>query len=388
MTAYPNVSPNGLAYTGVKAPTPGNVQVFLRAPISSDFQGFSLGDIWIYKNGSASEIYQLGDVVANSATWILVGASTGGEIETINSNAGVAGNYDLVGTADQITITETAGTSTFTIPAVFIAPGSIEATTSITGASLDIDNINIDGNTISSTDTDGDINLTPDGTGAVVAANLTLTSQLTVPNGGTGLQTITDHGVMVGSGVGAVTPLAVGTDGQVLVGSTGADPVFATITSTNSSVATTLGAGTLNLEIDESYLQTATVTIATGDVLTLATTPVELVAAPGVGQYIEFLSAQFILDYNSIGYTEAGDNLGIKYTDAAGVQVSSTVECTGFIDQTADTITNAIPAADAIVAASAADNAALVLDNLGSNFGAGNSPLIVKVSYRVITSGL
>lgn len=39
---------------------------------------------------------------------------------------------------------------------------------------LDVDNINIDGNTIISTDTDGDINLTPNGTGEVVASTLTV----------------------------------------------------------------------------------------------------------------------------------------------------------------------------------------------------------------------
>lgn len=38
-------------------------------------------------------------------------------------------------------------------------------------SSLDVDNINIDGNTISSTDTDGDINLSPDGIGVVSVTN-------------------------------------------------------------------------------------------------------------------------------------------------------------------------------------------------------------------------
>jgi len=38
--------------------------------------------------------------------------------------------------------------------------------------SLDVDNIKIDGNTISSTDTNGDINITPDGTGKVVIDGL------------------------------------------------------------------------------------------------------------------------------------------------------------------------------------------------------------------------
>ena len=199
----------------------------------------------------------------------------------------------------------------------------------------------------------------------------------------------TDHGVLLGQGTDTnIVATAAGTDGQLFVGATGADPAFATATSTNSSIAFTLGANTINFDIDESYMQTSSVTIATGDVLTLATTPVELVAAPGAGQYIEFLGASLILDYNSVPYTEAGDNLAIKYTNASGVQVSENIEMTGFIDQTADTITSSVPINDAIVAASAAVNQSLVLDNIGSNFGAGNSPLIVKVRYRVITSGL
>lgn len=37
---------------------------------------------------------------------------------------------------------------------------------------LDVDNLNFDGNTISSTDTDGDINLTPNGTGEVVSSKV------------------------------------------------------------------------------------------------------------------------------------------------------------------------------------------------------------------------
>jgi hypothetical protein len=44
--------------------------------------------------------------------------------------------------------------------------------------------------------------------------------------GGTGLATITDHAVMLGSGTGAVTPMAVGATGQVIIGQTGADPIW------------------------------------------------------------------------------------------------------------------------------------------------------------------
>ncbi len=67
--------------------------------------------------------------------------------------------------------------------------------------------------------------------------------------GGTGNATLTNHGVLVGATTAAVTQLAVGTNGQVLLGSTAADPVFATLTSTNGSITFTTGAGTLNLAV-------------------------------------------------------------------------------------------------------------------------------------------
>jgi hypothetical protein len=222
----------------------------------------------------------------------------------------------------------------------------------------------------------------------ITGGSVTGITDITVADGGTGASSLLDNAVLVGSGTAAITALTVGTNGQVLVGSTGADPAFATVGSANTSIANTLGAGTLSLDVDESYLQTATVTVSTAELLALATTPKTLVAAPGADKFIEFLGAKFILNYNSVPYTEAGDNFGIKYTDASGVQVSSTTESTGFIDQAADMITNSIPANDVIVTAAGSVNQALVLDNLGSNFGAGNSEMFVQIRYRIITAGL
>jgi len=67
-----------------------------------------------------------------------------------------------------------------------------------------------------------------------------------VADGGTGAGSFTDHGVLVGAGAATFTALAVGSSGQVLVGSDGADPVFATLSSTGT-IAFTPGAGTLAL---------------------------------------------------------------------------------------------------------------------------------------------
>lgn len=45
-----------------------------------------------------------------------------------------------------------------------------------------------------------------------------------VESGGSGAETLTDHGVLLGSGTDAITATAVGSTGQVLTGVTGADP--------------------------------------------------------------------------------------------------------------------------------------------------------------------
>lgn len=56
--------------------------------------------------------------------------------------------------------------------------------------------------------------------------------------------TVTQHSVLVGAASNGITSLTAGTNGQVIVGSTGADPVFATLTGTGGITFTT-GAGSL-----------------------------------------------------------------------------------------------------------------------------------------------
>lgn len=67
--------------------------------------------------------------------------------------------------------------------------------------------------------------------------------------GGTGDATLTNHGVLVGAATSPVTQLGVGTNGQVLVGASAADPAFATLTSSDSSISFTTGANTLSLQV-------------------------------------------------------------------------------------------------------------------------------------------
>lgn len=53
-------------------------------------------------------------------------------------------------------------------------------------------------------------------------------TDLSVANGGTGASTLTDGGILLGSGTGAITPMAVLTNGQIVVGDGTTDPVALT----------------------------------------------------------------------------------------------------------------------------------------------------------------
>ena len=75
------------------------------------------------------------------------------------------------------------------------------------------------------------------------------TATRTVPLGGTGAATLTDHGILLGSGTGAVTPSTAMTNGQLLVGQTGADPLPKTITGNvtiNAAGATAIASGAVD----------------------------------------------------------------------------------------------------------------------------------------------
>lgn len=133
-------------------------------------------------------------------------------------------------------------------------------------------------------------------------------------------------------------------------------------------------------------LQWATVNVTSAELLALRATPKTLVDAPGAGFLLEFVSAVLMLDATATAYAEnaGGSNLGVRYTNGSGAKVSSDIESTAFIDQTADTMTTAVAIKDAIVAKSASENKALVLHNIGAGeLVTGTGTLRVAVSYRI-----
>ena len=103
--------------------------------------------------------------------------------------------------------------------------------------------------------------------------SLALDTALTVANGGTGASTLTDGGVLLGSGTGAVTALGQATNGQLVIGSTGGDPVLSTLTE-GTGVTITNTAGGIEISAAGSG-GTVTEVDATGTVngITLTTSP-------------------------------------------------------------------------------------------------------------------
>lgn len=182
-----------LAYMGDEPNTPFQGTVQLRSPNENDYANWNIGTFWINQNFSDpldNQTWMLVSKINNVATWIMIGPSVG-IVLGFPTDAGIA-----------------------------TAAGGL---------------LNIFGGT----------NISTTGVGNTVTVNFN--GILPVSSGGTGVATLTDGGVLVGSGTNPVTVTAVGTDGQVLIGATGADPAFATLTSADGTIVFAPGANTLDL---------------------------------------------------------------------------------------------------------------------------------------------
>jgi hypothetical protein len=83
------------------------------------------------------------------------------------------------------------------------------------------------------------------------------TSPIGVASGGTGAATLTAHSLLLGEGTSAVTALGAATNGQIPIGSTGADPVLATLTQ-GTGITITNGAGSITIASSGSGISTIT----------------------------------------------------------------------------------------------------------------------------------
>lgn len=109
--------------------------------------------------------------------------------------------------------------------------------------------------------TANEIDITDDGDGTITIG---LVDPLAVNKGGTGVATLTDHGILLGSGTGAVTPLASATNGQLPIGSTGVDPVLAVLTA-GALISIANGAGSITIAVIESNIDHGSIAGLTDD---------------------------------------------------------------------------------------------------------------------------
>lgn len=105
-------------------------------------------------------------------------------------------------------------------------------------------------------------------------------SPLTVANGGTGNTSLTANGLLLGNGTSPVSSVSVGTNGQLLIGSTGAAPSFSTLTLVGG-LTQTPGAGTLTLTAPAITITGTGVTV-TGSPVSLGGTVTLTVPAGGI----------------------------------------------------------------------------------------------------------
>tara|TARA_R110002020_G_scaffold62999_10_gene168053 strand:+ start:135 stop:1913 length:1779 start_codon:yes stop_codon:yes gene_type:complete len=113
---------------------------------------------------------------------------------------------------------------------------------------LDIDSIQGNWTNAGNTVADGGTFTTIDINGGTING----ITDLAVADGGTGVSTLTDGGVLLGSGTDAITATAVLTNGQLLIGDNSGDPTIATLTGTSNQVTVTNGAGSITLSLPQS----------------------------------------------------------------------------------------------------------------------------------------
>ena len=205
-------------------------------------------------------------------------------------------------------------------------------------------------------------------------ASLSLDTALPVGSGGTGASTLTDGGVLLGSGTGAVTALGQATNGQLVIGSTGADPVLATLTGgANISVVNSAG----GIEIAATGLGSGTVTeVATAGTVNGLTLTGGTITTTGTitlgGTLSGIANSALTNDSVIIGSTEV--DLGETVTTFTGLTSVTSTDFVGDLTGNADTATTATTANGV-----AANSVALGTDTTGdyvASLGAGTGVTI------------
>jgi parallel beta-helix repeat protein len=178
------------------------------------------------------------------------GLVNGGKLTTNVSGQIICGNDNGSGTGQVTTTGGTSGTLAVFTGGQTIADSIISqalGTATISGA------LSVTGN--------GSIG------GTLSANTLTLTNQLTVPNGGTGVTSFTANGVLYGNGASNMLATAAGSNGQLLLAGAGGVPGFVTMSGDvviAGTGITTIQANSVTLGVDTAGDYVASIGSLTG----------------------------------------------------------------------------------------------------------------------------
>lgn len=130
------------------------------------------------------------------------------------------------------------------------------------------------------------------------------------------------------------------------------------------------------------------VTLTNAQVLALGATPVTLVAAPGVGKYVDVITVSLVFDYTA-AYSSVGDARCYWGSRTSGNACSATITGSGFFDASADKAIRVSGVPDNTNPP--VTNTAVVLQKvLLEEMGGGNAANTVRVviHYRIVSTNL
>ena len=240
---------------------------------------------------------------------------------------------------------------------------------------------------------------------------------LPVTQGGTGRTVLTSYGVLIGEGTLPVDAVA-GTNGQVLLAATNADPAFANITSFTNTITFTSGYNSLNIDLNlgngspfyplpPQYGSTGqTILTAYGVLVGEGSLPIHVTAAGLNGQVLlaatnadpafayitSFLgSLSFTYGYNSLNIDLSNQNLQITLLPVEGGSTGRTVLTTFGVLIGEGSLPVDVTAAGTngqlLLAASGADPAFATVSSFGDTvlFTAGYNSLSLDVNVNAFT---
>jgi len=255
-----------LSYMGVEATTPAQLITRDNDP-DPDYYKFNIGTTWI--NFTTDDVWILTSVDGAQATWtkftgILTVNGNTGSAQPVDDEISIVGEAVLTttGSGDTLTIGHTAaadgqliiggtgvvpawGTVTSSDGTLTITAGQNTLDITRTGGGGTVDFITDSGTATAAggqINVLGGTNINTSGAGMTVTVNLDNSINIT------GLQVNTfTEGILESDATGVISSTA-GTDGQLIIGATGAAPDWANLASAEGSIIITNGANSINLE--------------------------------------------------------------------------------------------------------------------------------------------